>query len=74
MKVSEYYNEKIIIDFEIPGYLTENINNLIKERKDPKSLKVDLEEDELLSNINRAIYDRYITEEQAMFRILNTFE
>lgn len=60
-----YFNENIEIDFELPEYLKENINNLIKARKE-KRLDIDCEEDELISNINRAFYDRYITESQAM--------
>ena len=60
-----YYDESIEINFEIPQYLKENIESLIKARKE-KRLDIDCEEDELLSNINRAFYDRYITEDQAM--------
>ena len=60
-----YYDEKIIIDFDIPEFLQENIDNLIKARKE-KRLDIDCEEDELISNINRAYYSKDITEEQAM--------
>lgn len=60
-----YFNENIKIDFELPNYLKENIENLIKARKE-KRLDIDCEESELLSNINRAFYDGYITEAQGM--------
>ena len=60
-----YYDESIEIDFELPNYIKENIENLIKARKE-KRLDVDCEESELLSNINRAFYDGYITEDQGM--------
>ncbi len=60
-----YYDETIEINFELPNYIKENIENLIKARKE-KRLDIDCEESELLSNINRPYYDRYITEEQAM--------
>ena len=60
-----YYDEKIIIDFDIPEFLQENIDNLIEARKE-KRLDIDCEEDELISNINRAYYSKDITEEQAM--------
>lgn len=59
-----YYDENVEIDFELPEYLKENIENLIKARKE-KRLDVDCEEEELISNINRAFYDRYITWNQA---------
>lgn len=60
-----FYDESILINFELPDYILENIENLIKARKE-KRLDIDCEESELLSNINRAFYDRYITEDQAM--------
>ena len=60
-----YYDESIKIDFEIPEYIQENINKLIKARKE-KRLDADCEEEELISNINRAYYGRQITENQAM--------
>ena len=60
-----YYDETIEIDFELPNYIKENIENLIKARKE-KRLDIDCEESELLSNINRAFYDNYITQDQAM--------
>lgn len=59
-----YYDENVEINFELPDYIIENIENLIKARKN-KTLDIDCEESELLSNINRAYYDRDITEEQA---------
>ncbi len=59
-----YCDESIEIDFELPDYIKENIENLIRARKE-KRLDRDCEESELLSNINRAFYDRYITEDQA---------
>lgn len=59
-----YYDENVEINFELPDYIIENIENLIKARKN-KTLDIDCEELELLSNINRAYYDRDITEEQA---------
>ena len=58
------FDESIEIDFELPGYLTENIENLIKARKEQR-LDVDCEEEELISNINSAYYSRKITEAQA---------
>lgn len=60
-----YCDENIEIDFEIPDYLQENIDNLIKARKE-KRLDEDCEADELISNINRAWYSKDITEDQAM--------
>ena len=42
-----YCDESIEIDFEIPHYLQENIDNLIKGRKE-KSLDEDCEADELI--------------------------
>lgn len=60
-----YYDESIEIDFELPNYIIENIENLIRARKE-KRLDIDCEESELLSNINRAFYDGYITEDQGM--------
>lgn len=60
-----YFDENININFELPQYLKENIDNLIKARKE-KRLDIDCEEDELISNINKAFYDGYITESQAM--------
>lgn len=60
-----YYDESIEINFNLPDYIIENIENLIKARKE-KRLDIDCEESELLSNINRTFYDRYITEDQAM--------
>lgn len=59
-----YYDESIKIDFKLPKYLEENIENLIKARKE-KRLDIDCEESELLSNINRAMYSKDITEDQA---------
>ncbi len=60
-----YYDETIEIDFDLPNYIKENVENLIKARKE-KRLDIDCEESELLSNINRAFYDNYITQDQAM--------
>ena len=60
-----YYDESIEIDFELPDYIIENIENLIKARKE-KRLDIDCEESELLSTINRAFYDKYITESQGL--------
>lgn len=59
-----YYDESIKIDFKLPKYLEENIENLIKARKE-KRLDIDCEESELLSNINRAMHSKDITENQA---------
>lgn len=59
-----YYDESIKIDFKLPKYLEENIENLIRARKE-KRLDIDCEESELLSNINRAMYSKDITENQA---------
>ena len=59
-----YYDEEIEIDFDLPDYIKENIENLINARKE-KRLDADCEEEELISNINRAYYDRYITWNQA---------
>lgn len=59
-----YCDESIIIDFELPDYIKENIDNLIKERKN-KTLHIDLEESDLLANLNRAYYDGLLTEAQA---------
>ena len=55
-----YCDENIKIDFEIPNFLKENIENLIKARKE-KRLDIDCEEEELISNINRAYYSKDIT-------------
>lgn len=60
-----YCDENIEIDFEIPKFLKENIINLIKARQE-KRLDVDCEEEELISNINRAYYSKDITEVQAI--------
>ena len=60
-----YYDESIEIDFYIPKYLQENIDNLIKARKENR-LDADCEEEELISNINRAYNSKDITESQAM--------
>ena len=60
-----YYDEEIEIDFDLPDYIKENIENLIKARKE-KRLDADCEEEELISNINRAYYSKDITEYQAM--------
>lgn len=51
-----YYDESIKIDFKLPKYLEENIENLIKARRE-KRLDIDCEESELLSNINRQCPD-----------------
>lgn len=59
-----YEDENIKIEFKLPQYLIENIENLIKARKE-KRLDVDCEEEELISNINRAYYSKDITEEEA---------
>ncbi len=59
-----YYDENIKIEFLIPKYLQENIDNLIQARKEER-LDVDCEEEELISNINRAYYSKDITEDQA---------
>ena len=59
-----YFDESIELDFEIPSYLQENIENLIKARKEER-LDIDCEEEELISNINRAWYSKDITENQA---------
>ncbi|MBR3003367.1 MAG: hypothetical protein IKF38_07455 [Clostridia bacterium] len=60
-----YYDESIKVDFVIPKYIQENIDNLIKARKENR-LDVDCEEEELISNINRAFYSKDLTESQAM--------
>ena len=60
-----YYDESIKIDFEIPEYIQENIKKLIEARKE-KRLDADCEEEELISNINRAYYGKQLTESQAM--------
>lgn len=60
-----YYDETIEVNFDLPDYIKEYIENLIKARKE-KRLDVDCEESELLSNINRAFYDGYITWDQGM--------
>lgn len=62
MEKEEYYDESIEVDFDIPDYLQENIENLIKARKE-KRLDIDCEADELISNINRAWHSRDITED-----------
>lgn len=59
-----YYDENIEINFEIPKFLKENIENLIQARKE-KRLDADCEEEELISNINRAYYSNDITWDQA---------
>ena len=58
-----YYDESIEIDFEVPEFLKETIYALIKARKEKKFW--DGEEEELISDINRALYSKDITEEQA---------
>ena len=60
-----YYDENIELNFKIPDYLQENIDRLIKARKE-KRLDADCEEEELISNINRAWYGKQITEDEAM--------
>jgi len=59
-----YCDENIEINFEIPNFLKENIENLIKARSE-KRLDIDCEEEELISNINRAYYSKDITWEEA---------
>ena len=59
-----YYDETIEINFEIPDFLKENIENLIKARKE-RRLDIDCEEEELISNINRAFYSKDITWDEA---------
>ena len=59
-----YYDESINIDFELPDYIKENIDRLIQARKE-KRLDRDCEEEELISNINRAYYERRLTDDQA---------
>lgn len=59
-----YCDEKIEINFIIPDFLKENIENLIKARKE-KRLDIDCEEEELISNINRAYYSNDITWDEA---------
>lgn len=59
-----YYDESIEINFKIPDFLKENIENLIKARKE-KRLDIDCEEEELISNINRAYYSKDITWDEA---------
>ncbi len=61
---NKYYDENIIIDFEIPYYLQESIDNLLKERKKKDSLKVDLFVDEFISECNSAYYDGKINHDQ----------
>lgn len=63
MEKKEYCDESIKIDFEIPEFLQETIDELIKARKENKYW--DLEEETLISDINRAWYSRDITEDQA---------
>ena len=58
-----YYDESIEIDFEIPEFLQKTIDSLIKARKENKYW--DGEEEELISDINRAWYSKDITEDQA---------
>ena len=58
-----YYDESIEIDFEIPEFLKETIDALIRARKEKKFW--DGEEEELMSEINRAWYSKDITEDQA---------
>ncbi len=58
-----YYDESIEIDFEIPEFLQKTIDALIKARKENKYW--DGEEEELISDINRAWYSKDITEDQA---------
>ena len=60
----EYFDKDIKIDFSLPDYIKENIERLIEQRKN-KGLQIDIEESELLSNINIAYYDNYLTLEQA---------
>ena len=60
----EYFDKDIKIDFSLPDYIKENIERLIERRKN-KGLQIDIEESELLSNINIAYYDNYLTLEQA---------
>lgn len=63
MEKKEYFDKNIKIDFEIPKFLQESIDQLIKARKENKYW--DLEEEELISEINKAWYGKYITEDQA---------
>ena len=58
-----YYDESIEIDFEVPEFLKETIYALIEARKEKKFW--DGEEEELISDINRALYSKDITEDQA---------
>ena len=58
-----YYDESIEVDFEIPEFLQKTIDALIKARKENKYW--DGEEEELISDINRAWYSKDITEDQA---------
>lgn len=58
------FDKNIEINFELPKYLKENIERLIKAREE-KRLDIDCEEEELISNINSAYYSKKITEDQA---------
>ena len=58
-----YYDESIEVDFKIPEFLQKTIDALIKARKENKYW--DGEEEELISDINRAWYSKDITEDQA---------
>lgn len=57
------YDESIKIDFKIPDFLQETIDELIKARKEGKIC--DCEADTLISDINRAYYSKDITWDQA---------
>ena len=62
----EYYDKSIKIDFELPNYIKVAIENLINERKKEKSLQVDLYEEELMAELNRAMCDGYITQAEVI--------
>lgn len=47
-----YYDESVEVDFKIPEFLQKTIDALIKARKENKYW--DGEEEELISDINRA--------------------
>lgn len=61
--MSKYYDETITLDFELPEYLKETIDNLIKERMN-NSLHADFYEEDLISDCNRVYNDGIITLEQ----------
>lgn len=57
------FDESIEINFKIPDFLKETINELIKARKEKQFY--DGEEETLISDINRAYYSKDITWDEA---------